>query len=55
MEEKRKVFVSEREGNTPALSGEVIMESVGSPQEEVKLNNDTSLDACKVPHTLEVG
>ena len=26
------------EGNTPYLSGKIIMESVGSPEEEVKLN-----------------
>ena len=33
----RKVVVSEKEGNVPDLSGEGIMESVGSPEEEVKL------------------
>ena len=37
-EEARKDVVLEKEGNTPVLSGEVIMESVGSPEEEVKLN-----------------
>ena len=32
--EEANVFViSEKEGNTAALSGEVIMESVGSPEE----------------------
>ena len=31
-EEARKVVVSEKEGNTVALSGVVIMESVGSPE-----------------------
>ena len=30
--------MSEKEGNIAALSGEVIMESVGSPEEEVKFN-----------------
>ena len=38
MEEARKVGMSEKEENTPALSGEVIMESFGSPEEEIKLN-----------------
>ena len=33
-----KVVMLEKEGNIIALSGEVIMESVGSPEEEVKLN-----------------
>ena len=37
-EEARQFFVSENEGNTADLSGEVIMESVGSTEEEVKLN-----------------
>ena len=37
-EEASKFFVSENEGNTTALSGEVNMESVGSPEEVVKLN-----------------
>ena len=31
-------FVLEKEGNTAALSGEIIVESVRSPEEEVKLN-----------------
>ena len=31
--EARKVVVSEKEVNTVAFSGEVIMESVGSPEE----------------------
>ena len=35
-EEARNLVVSEKEGNTTALSGEIIMESVGSPEEEVK-------------------
>ena len=29
-EEERKAVVSEKEGNTTALSGEIIMDSVGS-------------------------
>ena len=33
-----KVVMSEMEGNTAALSGEGVMESVGSPKEEVNLN-----------------
>ena len=37
-EEVRKVVVSEKEINTPDLSGEVIMESFESPEEEFKLN-----------------
>ena len=32
MEEARKVVVSEKEGNTADLSGERIMDSVGSPE-----------------------
>ena len=39
--------MSEKEGNTPALSGEVIMESFGSPEEEVKLNTHVP-----VPHII---
>ena len=31
------------------------MDSVGIPEEEVKLNDDTILDAYKGPPTLEVG
>ena len=38
MEEAIKVVVSEKWGITPYLSGEGIMESVGIPEEEVKLN-----------------
>ena len=38
MEEAIKVAVSEKEGNTTDLSEEVIMESVGSPEEEFKWN-----------------
>ena len=30
--------MSEKEGKTPALSGEVIMDSVGIPKEEVNFN-----------------
>ena len=37
-EEARKVVTSEEEGNTPALSGGEIIEPVGSPEEEGKLN-----------------
>ena len=37
-EEARNVFLSENTGNAAALSGERIMESVGSPEEEVRLN-----------------
>ena len=37
-EEARKVSVSEKEGNNPDLSGEEIVESVRSPEEEDKLN-----------------
>ena len=33
MEEVRTVFVSEKEVNTVALSGEIIMDSVGSTEE----------------------
>ena len=54
--EARKVVVSEKEGNTTALSGEVIMESVGSPEEEVKFNTTVPaphLNICKAPPSLE--
>ena len=37
-EEARKYLISEKEGNTTYLSGEVIMESFGSPEEEVQQN-----------------
>ena len=37
-EEDRKVVMPEKEGNNPYLYGEGIMESVGSPEEEVKFN-----------------
>ena len=40
--ELRKVVVSEKDVNTAALSGELIMESVGSPEEEVKFNTPVS-------------
>ena len=53
-EEARKFVVSEKYGNNPALYGEVIMDSVGIPEEEVNFNYNTSLDACRVPPTLEV-
>ena len=38
MEEAKKVVLSEKEGNAAYLSGEVIMESVRSTEEEVNLN-----------------
>ena len=56
-EEARKVVVSENEGNTAYLSGEVIMDSVGSPEEEVKLNTPipaTHLHICKSPPLIGV-
>ena len=37
-EEVRKFVVSEKEGNTPVLSREGIMESVGSTEEEVNFH-----------------
>ena len=46
-EEARKVVVSEKDGNTVDLSGELIMESVGNPEEEVKLN--TPVPTCSRP------
>ena len=39
--------MSEKEGNTPALYGEGIMESVVSPEEEFKLNTPVPL-----PHII---
>ena len=45
--EARKVFVLKKEGNAPDLYGERIMESVGSPEEESKLNTPVS-----APHTI---
>ena len=55
-EELRNVFMSENEGNAADLSGEVILESVGSPEEEVKFNTPISaphLNICKGPPSLE--
>ena len=46
-EEARKFVVSEKEGKPPALSGEVIMESVVSLEEEFKLNTPVP-----VPHII---
>ena len=46
----------EKEGNTAALSGERIMDSVGSPEEEVNLNNPVPaphLNSCKGPPSLD--
>ena len=48
--------MSEKEGNTTALSEEVIMDSVGSLEEEVKLNTAVPaphLNSCKGPSSLE--
>ena len=56
MEETGKVVVSEKEGNTAALSGEVVMESVGGPEEEVKSNTPVPaphLNICKGPPSLK--
>ena len=39
--------MSEKEGKTPALSGEVIMDSVGIPKEEVNFNTPVS-----APHII---
>ena len=42
----------ENEGNTTALSGEVNMEAVGSPKEEVRLNTPVPaphINICKGP------
>ena len=47
MEEARKVFILENEGNTADLSGDRIMESVESPEEEVNLNTPVP-----VPHII---
>ena len=33
MEESKNFFILEKEGNTAALSGDLIMESVGSPED----------------------
>ena len=43
-EDERKVVALQKEGNIAALSGDVIMDSVGSPEEEVKLNNPVPSD-----------
>ena len=51
-EEARKVVVSEKEGNTAALSREVIVTSVGTSEEEIKLNTPvpvTHINICKGP------
>ena len=56
MEESKNVFILEKEGNTAALSGDLIMESVGSPEEEVKLNTPvpaTHINSCKYPPSLD--
>ena len=56
MEEARKVVMLEKEGNPSAFYVEVIMESVGSPEEEVKLNTPVlapHLNICKIPTSLE--
>ena len=48
--------MSEKEGNNAALSGEVIMDSVGIPEEEVRFNIPVSaphLNSCKGPPSLE--
>ena len=47
VEEARKFVVSEKEGNTADLSGDRIMESVESPEEEVNLNTPVP-----VPHII---
>ena len=55
-EEERKVSVLENKGNTAASSGEVIVESVGSPGEKVKLNTPVPaphLNSFKGPPSLE--
>ena len=46
-EESRKGIMSEKEGNIPALSGEGIVDPVGSPEEEGNL--DTPVPE---PHTI---
>ena len=55
IEEAGNVFVQEKEGNTAALSGDLIMDSVESPEEEVKLNTpvpETHINSCKDPTSL---
>ena len=47
-EEARKVVVSEKEGNNPYLFGEVIIESVVSPEEESKMNTPVP-----APHIIQ--
>ena len=46
-DEARKVFISEKKGNTPDLSGQLIMESVGSFEGEVKFNTPVT-----APHII---
>ena len=46
-QEEIKVVISEKWGITPYLYGEVIMESVGIPEEEVKLNTPVT-----APHII---
>ena len=56
MEEVRKVVMLEKEVSPSAFYVEVIMESVGSPEEEVKLNTPVlapHLNSCKVPTSLD--
>ena len=48
--------MSEKKRNTADLSGEVMAQSVGRPEEEVKLNTPVPtphLNSCKVPPSLE--
>ena len=47
MEEAINFLMPEKEVNTAALYGELIMESVGSPEEEVKLNTPVP-----IPHII---
>ena len=45
-----KLFMSEKELNTADLSGVVIMESIGNPEEEVKLDTPVPvlhINICK--------
>ena len=56
MEEARNFVVSEKEENIAALSGDVIMQSVGIPKEELKLNKPVPaphLNSCKFHTSLE--
>ena len=50
LEEARRVVVPEKEGYTTNVSVEILMESVESPEEEVKLNNlvpEPHMNSCK--------